>query len=504
MDLTTKLSPARARLIAYAAFLLVFIFAYAESAAILFNLWAGIEETIYQYGFLVLACTCYLLYLKRAQIVEFPSRPNGWALLPSLLLAGVWFVASLVGVQTVQLAVLPFLILAMTTTFFGTNFLRLAGLPVLLLLFAIPLWWPLLPFLKDATTLITEVFLRAIAKPVFVEGYFLHLPGGSFFVDDGCAGLRFLLVTLILSFMSIDMYALNLKQGAVLVGVSVLLALVANWIRVIIVVLVGDYTRMEHRLVSDHNDLGWFVYAVVVLLPFFFLVGKLTTGAVLQSAQKSHPERTVGDNKRYLLIYLLAILILVAGPLLSAMVRFQDYPDRVVSLPQSSQLWVTTSNRDPDWRASYFGASQYLYSQFEGEAGLVELHMFNYANQQEGVELINVDNTLTDNALWHMVPGVESQLSIEANAGETIDVLTAVIESISGQRKLLWYWFEVGGLQTSNSYSAKLYQLIALFNGRKDASLIAVASDCRSNCAQAEELIQSFIGGMYSDIRERL
>lgn len=146
MDLTTKLSPTRARLIAYAGFLLVFIFAYAESVTILFNFWSGVEEGVYDYGFLVLACTCYLLYLKRSQIVEFPIRPYGWALLPCLLLAGAWFIASLVGVQTVQLAVLPFLILAMTTTFFGTNFLRLAGLPILLLLFAIPLWWPLLPF----------------------------------------------------------------------------------------------------------------------------------------------------------------------------------------------------------------------------------------------------------------------------------------------------------------------------------------------------------------------
>lgn len=504
MDLITKLGPTRARLIACAAFLLVFIFAYAESLVILFNLWTGVEETILRYGFLVLASTCYLLYLKRSQIVGFPGRPNGWALLPSLLLVSAWFVGSLVGVQTVQLAVLPFLILAMTTTFFGTNFLRLAGLPILLLLFAIPLWWPLLPFLKDATTLVTELFLRAIAKPVFVEGYFLHLPGGSFFVDDGCAGLRFLLVTLILSFMSIDLYALNRIQGAVLVGVSVSLALVANWIRVIVVVLVGDYTKMEHRLVNDHNDLGWFVYAVVVLLPFFFLVGKLTTKAVLQTAKNIQPERSVGDNKRSLLIYLLAIITLVSGPVLSAMVRFQDYPDRVVSLPQSSQEWVTTSNRDPDWRANYLGASRYLYNQFEGEAGLVELHLFNYANQQEGVELINIENTLTDGAFWRTVPGTENQISVESNAGEAIDFLTAEIESASGQRKLLWYWFEVGGEHTNDTYSAKLYQLIALLNGRKDANLIAIASDCRLNCAQAEELIPSFIGDMYSDIKERL
>mgnify|MGYP003669638588 CR=1 FL=1 len=504
MDLTTNLSPTRARLFAYLAFVLIFFIAYSDSMTVLFNLWTGVEQTIYQYGFLVLASTCYLLYLKRPQIVAFRSRPTGWALLPSLVLTAVWFVASLVGVQTVQLAVLPFLILAMTSAFFGTKFLRLIGLPILLLLFAIPLWWPLLPFLKDATTLVTEGFLRAIAKPVFVEGYFLHLPGGSFFVDDGCAGLRFLLVTLILSFMSIDLYALKWKQGLVLLGIAVSLALVANWIRVIVVVLVGDYTKMQHRLVSDHNDLGWVVYAVVVLLPFFFLVGKLMTKEEPHPANSIHAGQTASDSKHYLLIYLFALIIMISGPALSAMVRFQEYPDRVVSMPQSSQGWRTTSNTDPAWKANYLDASQYLYSQFEGAAGQVELHIFNYANQQEGVELINVDNTLTDEEVWRTLPGTESQFVIDLDEGGTIDVLSAEIESESGQRKLLRYWFDVGGLHSSGTYSAKLYQLIALLNGRKDASLIVVASDCGFNCSNAQELISSFTGDMYSSITERL
>lgn len=503
MELITKLSPTRARLVAYVAFLLVFILAYLESASILFNLWAGVEETIYQYGFLVLACTCYLLYLKRPEILNFQIRPSAWALAPSLMLAGAWFAASLVGVQTVQLAVLPFLLLAVTTTFFGLTFLRLAGMPILLLLFAIPLWWPLLPFLKDATTLVTEMFLRAIAKPVFVEGYYLHLPGGSFFVDDGCAGLRFLLVTLILSFMSIDMHAMSAKKGAILLGIGVLLALIANWIRVIVVVLVGDYTEMEHRLVNDHNDLGWFVYGVVVLLPFFFLMGKLTTGALLPAGRETPAEREQGDSKRYLLIYLFAIVILVAGPLLSAMVRFQDYPDRVVTLPQSSPFWTTTSSGASDWQANYQGANQYLYNQYEGDAGLAELHLFNYANQQEGVELINVENTLTDDDLWRIVPGTESQASVAIGA-EDIDVVKAQIESSSGEQKLVWYWFNVGGLPTNDTYVAKVYQLIALINGRKDASLIAIAADCGLNCAGAAEIISSFAGDRYSAISEGL
>jgi len=502
MELMDNLSSTRTKLIAGVVFLLVFSLVYIDSLTVLFKLWAGLEQTIYRYGFLVLACSCYLLYLKRVQFRELIANPNWWALLFSLILASAWFVSSLAGVQTVQLAVLPILLLAMLTAFYGTSFLRIAGLPILLLLFAIPLWWPLLPFLKDATTLSTELFLRFIGKAVFVEGYFLHLPGGSFFVDDGCAGLRFLLVTLILAFMGIDMHALNLKQSAVLLGVGILMALVANWVRVIVVVLVGDYTRMEHRLVTDHNDLGWLVYGLLVLLPFFFLIGRFTIKDVDQSTEPYHPaERLGGSSNRFIANYSIVFVILMAGPALSAVVRFQEYPIRVVSLPSATESWMEAPSQESNWRANYLEADNYLYSKFQGESGLVDLHVVNYASQEEGVELINVDNTLTDGERWDTTPNTQELVDVETNSGEAVTVLAVEIESLQGQRKLVWYWYEIGARSTTNTYTAKAYQLLGLFDGRKDGSLIAIAADCGFNCAQPKISIENFIREMYSGIR---
>lgn len=505
MDTVINPQSIRIKIVFCIAFLLIFFVGYFDSLSILFRLWAGIEETIYRYGFLVLACTCYLLYLKRFEFKAFVTQTNYWALIPAAGLATAWAVAALAGVQTVQLAVLPLLLLSVMTASFGLGFLRLTGVPILLLLFAIPLWWPLLPLLKDGTTLATELFLRAIDKPVFVEGYFLHLPGGSFFVDDGCAGLRFLLVTLILGFMSVDMHALSLKQGAILLGFGVTMALVANWIRVIIVVLVGDYTKMEHRLVDDHNDLGWLVYSVLVLLPLFLLIGRFTAQELpATEVGKGTVDPANSKVKPFVISYVLAVGILVTGPLLLTLVRFQDYELREVSLPAIPAGWRDAGNIGSQWRANYIGADNYLYNRYRGEDGLVELHIVNYANQQEGVELINVDNTLTDGEQWKIVPDSEQQLEIDIESGDVVNVLTAEIESTQGEHKLIWYWFDIGSYPTTNTYMAKVFQLLVLVNGRKDANLVAVASDCGFNCAFAAERIERFVQEAYSSLKASL
>lgn len=300
------------------------------------------------------------------------------------------------------------------------------------------------------------------------------------------------------------MYALDWKKGVSLLGIGVALALVANWIRVIIVVLVGDYTEMEHRLVSDHNDLGWFVYGVIVLLPLLYVTGKLSSKGLPQTAQPVILEQQGGNVRRPLIVYTAAVCILVSAPALSALVRWQDFSNRSVSLPEPVGTWAATANRNPLWRANYNGASQYLYGEFGGGAGLVELHMFNYADQREGMELINVDNTLTDDEIWHIVPNTENRMVVSAAAAGQISVLTAEIESDSGQRKLVWYWFEVGGAQTNDAYIAKILQLFALVNGRKDASFIAVAADCRLDCVDTSGLLDSFIEDMYSGIKANL
>ena len=246
------------------ALLLLFGIGYQESLAPLFVLWLGLDEVSDMSGLLALACSIYLIYDKRHRLLALEIKPSHLA---GIFLAGLsvaWLVAFSVSVQTVQFALLPLLLMAAVACWLGIRHLALVFVPLFILFFVLPIWSPILPILRNMTTEVAHWILLLIGRPVFAQGYVLHLPGGSFLVDESCAGLRFFLVTLLLGFVCHDLFRHTVRRTAILMGSGILLALVANWIRVVIIILIGDYTLMESRLVEDHADLGWVIYGVVV------------------------------------------------------------------------------------------------------------------------------------------------------------------------------------------------------------------------------------------------
>ncbi len=508
MNSQLELNSRKTALSALSILLLVFAVAYLESLNVLFNIWAGIEQTIHNYGFLVLACVLYLLYLKIDQFRKLAVHPNFWALLPAVASSVTWFVATIADVQTVQLAVLPLILLSAIAAILGTSYLKLSLVPVALLLFAMPIWWPLLPYLKDATTLVTEVFLRLIDRPVFREGYYLHLPGGSFFVDDGCAGLRFFLVTLILIFMSIDMHGLSVRKGITLLASGIGLALLANWIRVIIIVLVGDATQMENRLVHDHNDLGWLVYSIVVLIPFFILIRRFSFPdmPVVQIAKSATASSYITPHQ--MAIVALAVIALATGPLLTMQLRSQVYADRNVSPPANSGGWsvleTDTEATSSSWRPNYSNETRLLADSYVKSNEKVTLHIVNYADQQAGAEVVNVDNTLVDDEQWSVVADSDMPISVNTTNGTSLELQTVQIQGPGNSRRLVWYWYEIGRFSTNNMYAAKIFQIVSLLEQRRDGNLITVSAECQLDCMGAENSLSNFVASMYSGIKSGL
>lgn len=486
--------------------LLLFLLSYYDSVEILLGLWSGREETIYRYGFLVLACSLYLLIIKREQFQHAEIKPAYWSLIPAALFGFAWFAFGLADISSLQLGVLPLILLSLVGLLYGREHIRLSAIPVLILLFAIPLWWPGYPILKDATTLATETFLRLIDKPVFVEGYYLHLPGGSFFVDDGCAGLRFLLVTLILGFVTIDLHALSLKKSLALLGIGVGLALVANWVRVIIVVLVGDATRMEHRWVTDHNDVGWFVYGVCVLLPFFAFIHYATNPEIESiDSQKVAAEKKI-QKRTVLPAIVLSVVAVVFGPMLNQLVNRQAIPLYDPVLPVAVAPWTNISSPAQQvagltWQPAYSNETKRDVGVFAIQDEQVNLHLVNYAVQSDTADLINLGNQLADGEDWEALPGTSLGVQITIDEAMDLSVNEVQLSGPGNARLLVWYWFEVGAFTVSNTNLAKIYQLLSLLSGRQDANLLALAINCEGLCQPKGEILEQFLQAHFVAIK---
>src|SRR5690606_28064617 len=149
--------PLMAALAVGAALLSLLTLAYYPTLREVFSVWSGAgDSSSYTHGFLVLGCGLYLILARRDQLAALRPQPSPWGLLPLAGASVLWFLAVVVGVQMLQMAVLPVLLLSLVWAVCGSAILRVVALPIILLFFALPLWQPLLPLLQDITTFVSH------------------------------------------------------------------------------------------------------------------------------------------------------------------------------------------------------------------------------------------------------------------------------------------------------------------------------------------------------------
>ena len=486
----------------------LFAVAYFDSIRVLGVLWLGLEEVSDNSGLLAVVCTCYLLYSKRTKFKQTSPHPNLWAGVVLLIFSLLWFIAKVVDVQSAHLALLPFILLAAIALLLGNRFFQLSLIPILILLFAIPIWWPLLPYLREVTTFATHLNLNLINRPILVDGYVLHLPGGSFLIDESCAGLRFLMVTVLLTFVSADIFEHTLRKFTALLCLGTFLSLIANWIRVLIIVLVGDYTQMQHSLVEDHADLGWVVYGIVVLIPFYLFNHWLSKS--YQEPPQSEGKRHKGtvNTPKFLFVVVLTCTLLLSGPILTYSLERYQGPGNTIQAPFALEPAILVNealgDKETDWRPKFLNASQYLNVRYDLSGRIINTHIVHYQYQQQGAELINVNNVFGDDSRWVEQNGKVLQVIHGLNSDNKLSVQSLEMSGATGQRLLVWYWYDIGGRRSVDPLHAKLLEVVALFSGRTDATLISVSTLCELTCSEANSTLEQFLKVMHPSFSKLL
>ena len=500
--------PARQVFLFSILLLVIVLIGYQDTLLTINAFWLGEVNSEDRYGYLVLACSIYLIYIRKDQLVQVSPRPFWPAALPLLGCAGVWLIGYLVDINLLQIVAIPCMALSAVLFAFGFGYLRHTAIPLSMLFFALPVWEFMWPVLQAMTTSVSEYVLRLVGRPVLVEEFTLHLPGGSFIVDRGCAGLRFLLVSTILSLMYTSMNYLNLRQGSILLLIAVVLSFLANWIRVISVILIGDATQMESSLVEDHANFGWFVYLLVVLVPLFFLSNLFAPNL---PASDGSIRSQVNHNSRTVLSGVIFAAVLIGSPPLIAnsLLSNNSADTRQVNTPAASSTWreVNTARGGSSraWTPAYLGADYAVNALYSNAGNRVELHILHYRSQTQDAELINMNNQIADGETWVSVPASDSVKQVEIpGRDESFTLLTEQVAN-GARRKSVWYWYSMGDYFGTGRLQTKIYQLQSILQGRLDANLIAISADCdRANCENAEEALLRFVQDMLPGIQDAL
>lgn len=498
--------------------LLLTMVLYQQAVLSLTNIWNQLSEGEYAHGYLVLAISVYLIIRNRKQLAIIAPCPC-YSVLPLILLSSLlWLVAVFVDVKMLQSVSLLCIVFATVWAVVGHQVMAQLAFPILFISFAIPVWFPLSPLLQDLTADVVFWIVRIIEVPAFKQENLIIVPAGILSIEETCSGLRYLLAALTLGSLYAYLNYVTLSARLAVVCIAAATAVLANILRVFVVVYLGYATDMQHPWVADHLMLGWYLFGGLVAI-LLFLDARLykhqstATGSMVTGFPESGSPATSANTTEVIsdkpctrsgvhlfTITLMCSILLLTGPVIVHQKSQQHdllTSKLSISLPVGVEGWVGPTTSTNSWLPRYHGAisakKDYQRQLDQGPTDEISLFIAYYPWQKQGEEVINELNRISNTKIWQTK---YSRARIQQTGNHV--VLEQQIESSQNKKQLVWYWYNIGGWVTTNKYEAKVLQLAGMLLDKPQAYVVAVsiAVDDDEDQDRVRQVLQDFISDM--------
>ncbi|MEP1216106.1 MAG: exosortase A [Marinobacter sp.] len=457
-----------------------------------FDLWYN--SIIYHHGFLVLGGVFFVLYKRKESLaaLRVTGSPLGLFFLAGAVVGLILSQAADIRVFRLMLALL--IILFWGWSIWGKGFLSIAGGPILLLIFAVPIWDDFSPLLQHITVFFNTILLQAFDIPATIHEFYIVLDVGTFLVENGCSGVRYLMVALFLATFYGQLYYRSKTRILLLVVIAGLLSMVANWIRVFSIIAAGHYTNMETSLIEDHELLGWVIFVIVTLVPLFFISTWLeqpSSSPTGDGTGQPQPETEQADTKSRAIKWpLIASLLLLVPPLIPAALDARTEhmasswePD----LPEPDAGWSGPLRHADFWQPDYSKPDIDLSGMYvSDDLERVQMQITGYRRQAQDRELLGYRNQLFDRKEWKLVSRTTRTRNGSNTASPDTVSETVIQKNAGGAYVILWSWYQIGGQLTTSNIEVKIQGALNKLQGDARGALWALAGRCESASSEGE------------------
>lgn len=455
---------------------LVLIGLYFGTARAMVEIWWRSET--FNHAFLVPPIALWLIWEKRHALARETPRPALWLILPLAAIAFGWLLGELAAVNAVtQFALVALLVLAVPLIV-GLPAARRIAFPLGFLFFAVPIGEFMMPKLMDWTAMFTVMGLRASGIPVYQEGLHFVIPSGKWSVVEACSGVRYLIASIVIGTLYAYINYQSLKRRLIFVGFSILVPLVANWLRAYMIVMLGHYSGNTLAVGVDHLIYGWVFFGVVIMI--MFAIGMRwrepeieeppsETSASMQSGS-ARPARFLPALILGLGVAIVpraAMTVMESGPTLPAPV--------LASALLSHGGWELVDGKLADWQPDFANPSASLNAVLAKDGRRIGVSIAYYRQQGYERKLISSENMLVKSSdkSWAQI-GRDSRIA--TLAGQPAGIRTATLRnnqsSVGAEpdRYRVWHWYWIGGRIVSSDHLGKLWLALSRLVGQGDES----------------------------------
>lgn len=453
-------------------------FLYFETTKALYLRWIKWDESL-SHGLIIIGLFLYFLFLSSPLDTNTDKPIIRFLCLAALSLSSlIWYLANIINLYIVEQLALLAIVICLLTAVFG---LRMLGQHFKLLLFpifAIPVWDQLTDPLVNLSGLVVGKLVRLIEIPAVIDSNSIFIPYGEIVIADGCSGLRYFTISLAIAYIISYLNDYSFKKLSIALFIAALIGLMANWLRIFILLLIGYNTHMESSLMSDHEYFGWALFAMILFPAIYFApVVKREPKAITHSLTKPK--------------FAAAIPLLCLGPVLNilwaATPTITDIsnkiPHALTPVPKSKMpIKVELPNDDKAENA------------VTPNEVFIQINHFQRKSQTD--KLVPYIPRAYDHVAWSLVKqqkasdGRDFQIQIFRNKHSGIIVAQA-------------QWFDVAGMMSSSYAVAKLLQIPAIISGKNYFSVNTLQSICKTlECQEEIERIKNVRKVLIENTRE--
>lgn len=389
------------------------------------------------------------------------ARQNLW--IDLLLAIGLvvvsicWFLFNTIQIKILeQLILLPILFLALAFAF-GVKTLWQLRFLLLMPVFALPIWDYLNNALVELASAVVGEMVRMIRIPALIDGSSIFIPSGHIMIADGCSGLRYLIISLALGYTISYLNGYREKGLILSLLIAGALGLLANWIRIFVLILVGYYTEMQSSLMEDHETFGWIVFALICFPAIYF-------APVIKRVQAT--TSVAGESlgfKRVLLLTLLLMPGFLMGKLVAAT---NDTTAPTYSLGDIGFVSHTSSLPLPPSLPAARLTRKFI------APNNIYLQINQYIPQTPRDRLVPYIARQYDSQFW-----LQESVKVIVVGGKKVRV--EQLRQKSGLKRVIQaQWFDVGGYTTATVAQAKLLQIPAVLSGKQYFSVFTLQAEC--------------------------
>lgn len=472
-------------------FPLLTLFFHPEEASELHHHWLTAGNI--SQGYLLMAAAIFLV-VTNLQRSDY-GKSNFWLAGLFLVTLATFTIGKLAYIKLLSLPSIVVLWYCLCGAMFGLQVAKKLRLAAFVMLMAMPAWFIIQPLLQTLTIFFVSHVVSWLELTTYIYKNYIEVPTGTIHVAGGCSGIKYFTSAISIALIASAVNHRNFRLTLISVAIAAALSLLANWIRVLILVLYGYHEGIDHPLMADHDAMGWWVFAIV-LAPWLYLDRMIPTHQHFKHNEVLAPFQFSKLPTLALVSAPLVIAYSTIGLIYSSDIVVKEHPTEV-------ELHVTF----PGWAKvnpetqSTFVVEGYDHAQIITKLSSCDsrkIAVYSFYTQSQNKEMVSSINSIWDREAWE----VSSQEAYFASEGAH---KVSEVKLTNGTRPdtNVYFWYQIGPHYTSTVWGGKLLQLINRMAKNDTSRIFIVSSAGPDKCQLRPEEMANYIEKLNSQYLDK-